>query len=685
MKLNTTMKKVAIALPALLLSVACGFKDNAAQVDERRAQIGAFGLDLTTGDPTVKPGDDFFLYANGKWLSTFEIPEDKSSYGAFTKLADDTEVQGRVLIEAAAAAQAPAGSVEQKVGDYYASFMDEEAIEAAGLEPIAEGLARIQNARDKKQIAALFGSPGVQSVFGIGALPDLKQPDRYSLAIAQAGLGLPNRDYYVKDDAKLKDVREKYVAYIEQMLTLGEIEAPAKKAKAIMAFETALAKVYWPIERTRDAEANYNPKSKAELIAFAPGFDWQTFFEALEIPTRDRFIVRQPTAIRDAARILRETPLDTLKAYLTFHHLSNHASFLPKRFDEAQFAFYGKVLRGQQVQRDRWKRAVAHTNKGVGELVGQMYVEKHFPPESKAKMEELVANLRAALQERLGQLDWLGDDTRKRALEKLATFVPKIGYPDNWKDYSALEVRRGDLIGNLTRVQVWNWRRDIERLDEPVDRDEWFMSPQTVNAYYNPLNNEIVFPAAILQPPFFDPYADDAVNYGGIGAVIGHEIGHGFDDQGRKFSADGSLEDWWTATDVEAFTERTKRLIEQYSGFEVLPGVNVNGAITIGENIGDLGGLNMALHAYKLSLQGKEAPVIDGLTGEQRFFLSWAQVWRAKYREEALRMQVLTDTHSPAYFRVNGAVRNMDEWYEAFGVEPTDKLYLPEEERVRIW
>lgn len=547
------------------------------------------------------------------------------------------------------------------------------------------GLGRILNARDKKEIAALFGAPGVKTLFGVGVVPDLKQPDRYSLVVVQSGLGLPNRDYYLKDDEKLKDVREKYVAYIEQMLRLGEIEAPAKKAKAIMALETALAEVHWPIERTRDAEANYNPHTKAELIAYAPGFDWQTFFDALEIPTRERFVVRQTTAIRDAARLFRDTPLETLRAYLAFHYLSDHASYLPKRFDDAQFAFYGKVLRGQEVQRDRWKRAVSHTDNGVGELVGRMYVEKHFPPESKAKMEALVANLRAALEDRLEQLEWLSDDTRKRALEKLATFVPKIGYPDKWKDYSDLEVRRDDLIGNVTRAQVWDWRRRLARLDEPVDRDEWFMNPQRVNAYYNPLNNEIVFPAAILQPPFFDPHADDAVNYGAIGAVIGHEIGHGFDDQGRKFSADGSLDDWWTEADATAFTERTKSLIEQYSEFEALPGLKVNGAITIGENIGDLGGLNMALHAYRLSLNGEEAPVIDGLTGEQRFFLAWAQVWRAKYRDEALRMLVLSDPHSPPYFRVNGAVRNMDEWYEAFGVQPTDELYLPPENRVRIW
>jgi putative endopeptidase len=683
--LYTGLKKAVLVMPAVLLAVGCSGKQDVPPVEVPKAQIGSFGLDLDAGDPSVKPGDDFFAYANGKWIAAFEIPPDKSSYGVFTKITDETELQVRGLIEAAGAANAPAGSVQQKVGDYYASFLDEEAIEAAGLDPVAPNLERIKNARDKKEIATLFGSVGYRSLFGISVMPDFKQPDRYALYISQAGLGLPNRDYYLKDDEKLKDVREKYVAYIEQMLTLGGVDGAGQKAKAIMAFETALAKAYWPIERTRDAEANYNPHTKSELVAYAPGFDWQAFFEALEIPTRERFIVRQTTAIRDAARLFKDIPLDTLKSYLTFHYLSDHATYLPKRFDDARFAFYGQVLRGQQAQRERWKRAVDHTNTGLGELVGQMYVEKYFPPESKQKMETLVANLQAALKERLAQLEWLGDETRKRALEKLSTFVPKIGYPNKWKDYSDLEVRRDDLIGNVMRAQLWEWRRDIARLDEPVDRDEWFMNPQTVNAYYNPLNNEIVFPAAILQPPFFDPHADDAVNYGAIGAVIGHEIGHGFDDQGRKFAADGSLTDWWTEADSAAFGERAKKLIVQYSQFEALPGLKVNGAITIGENIGDLGGLNMALHAYKLSLGGKEPPVIDGLTGVQRFFLSWAQVWRSKYRDEAIRMQVLSDPHSPAPFRVNGAVRNMDEWYEAFDVQPTDKLYLPPEERVRIW
>jgi len=668
-------------LPAAVLVAACGVSEN----PKPRSAIGDFDLDLSASNPAVSPGDDFFAHAGGKWLASFQIPEDKTSYGPFVKIADDIEVQLRSLIEAAVAAPGPQGSASQRVGDFYASFMDEDGIERAGLEPIAADLSRIQSARDQKDIATLFGTSGMPSVFKIFATPDAKHPDKYSLELGQSGLGLPNRDYYLKDDAKLKDVREQYHAYIEQMLTLGGVTDAATKAKDIMAFETSLARVYWPIERLRDADATYNPYTKAQLLAYAPGFDWQAYLQAKEIPTRESFVLGPTTAIRDAAQIVHGASLDTLKAYLTFHTLNSQAAYLPKRFDDAQFAFNGKVLRGQPVQRDRWKRAVAEANKGVGELVGRMYVEKHFPPESKAKMQALVANLRSSLKQRLEQSTWLGDDTRKRALEKLGTFVTKIGYPDEWKDYSGLDVRRGDLIGNVKRAQLWDWRRDIERLDQPVDRNEWYMTPQRVNAYYNPLNNEIVFPAAILQPPFFDPSADDAVNYGGIGAVIGHEIGHGFDDQGRKFAADGSLEDWWTEADATAFTAQTSKLIAQYSSFEALPGLNVNGAITIGENIGDLGGLNMSLHAYKLSLNGKPAPIIDGLTGEQRFFLSWAQIWRAKYRDEALRVQVLSDPHSPSQFRVNGAVRNMDEWYQAFDIKPTNRLYLPPDQRVKIW
>ena len=578
-----------------------------------------------------------------------------------------------------------AGSPEQKIGDYYSSFMDQAAIEANGLAPATPDMQRIAAAATRNDVAVLFGLPGFASLFDIDLPPDPKSPDRYCIVISQSRLGLPDRDYYLKDDPQLKEIRQKYVAYVEQLLTLGNIADAHAKAAAIMAFETDVARGQWPIEKRRDVDATYNPRTKTQLIAYAPGFPWQAFLGASEIGARENLILSELTAMRDLAALFGRTPLPTLKAYLEFHYLSDHAPYLPQRLDAARFAFYGQTLRGQPQQRERWKRAVNTVNDALGEQVGQVYVTRYFPPESKAKVQELVANLRASLSERIDALSWMTPETKSKAHEKLATFTPKVGYPDKWKDYSSLEVRRDDLIGNVRRASLWQWRYQVARLDKPVDRGEWQMTPQEINAYYNPLNNEIVFPAAILQPPFFDPSADDAVNYGGIGAVIGHEIGHGFDDQGRKFGPDGSLQDWWTSRDVDAFTLRVSRLIKEYSGFEALPGLKVNGANTIGENIGDLGGLNMAYHAYQLSLRGKPAPVIDGFTGDQRFFLSWAQVWRAKFRDGALREIVMSDVHSPPNFRVNGTMPNIDAWYAAFGVQPGDKLYVKPEERVTIW
>ena len=649
------------------------------------ASIGAFGLDLSAGDAGVKPGDDFFAYASGNWFQHFQIPPDRTSFGAFVELDDLSKQRVRELIEQAAASHAQDGTAAQKIGDYYSAYMDQAAIEAHGLAPVQADLKRITSATTRPAIATLFGLPGFSSLFDLDLPPDLKNPDQYSVVISQSSLGLPDRDYYLKDDPKLAELRQKYVAYIEQMLTLGGVAEPAPKAKEIMAFETAAAKVQWAIEQRRDVDATYNPRTKKQLLAYAPGFPWQSFLAASSVGNRDNLVLSELTAIRDLAELFNHTSVGTLQAFLTFHYLSDHASYLPKRLDEARFAFYGTTLRGQPQQRERWKRGVDEVNGALGELVGQLYVAKYFPPESKAKMQDLVANLRASLSERIDTLAWMTPETKSKAHEKLATFTPKIGYPDKWKDYSALQVRRDDLVGNVRRAAEWRWNFQVARLDKPVDRQEWQMTPQTINAYYNPLNNEIVFPAAILQPPFFDPNADAAVNYGGIGAVIGHEIGHGFDDQGRKFGPDGSLEDWWTQQDADVFKTRVDRLIHQYSAFEPLPGLHVNGANTIGENIGDLGGLNMAYHAYQLSLKGQPAPVIDGLSGDQRFFLSWAQVWRAKFRDGQLRELVMSDVHSPPYFRVNGPLPNIDAWYKAFNVQPGDKLYIKPEDRVSIW
>ena len=675
---------IAVALMAAACSVHAEEKGVSSNLTHK-AVIGAFGLDLEARNSSVKPGDDFFSYAIGTWYNTFQIPPDRSSFGAFNELDELSKKRVRELIEAAAATHASAGTPAQKIGDYYAAYMDQDAIESNGLAPAQGDLKRITAATQKSQIAALFGAPGFASLFDVDLPPDLKNPDRYSVVISQSELGLPDRDYYLKDDPKLKEIREKYVAYIGQMLALGAVADSAAKAAQIMAFETAVAKVQWPNEKRRDVDATYNPRSKQQLLAYAPGFAWQPFFDSLQIGQRQELVLSELTAIRDLAALFQRTPLPTLKSYLTFHYLSDHAQFLPKRFDDARFAFYGQALRGQPQQRERWKRAVDVVDGALGEQVGQLYVARYFPPESKTKMQELVANLRASLSERIDALEWMTPETKSRAHEKLATFTPKIGYPDVWKDYSTLQVRRDDLLGNVRRAGEWHWQYQVARLDKPVDRAEWQMTPQTINAYYNPLNNEIVFPAAILQPPFFDPNADAAVNYGAIGAVIGHEIGHGFDDQGRKFGPTGALQDWWTQKDADVYNARVARLIKQFSAFEALPGLHVNGANTIGENIGDLGGLNMAYHAYQLSLQGRPAPVIDGLSGDQRFFLSWAQVWRSKYRDGALREMVLSDPHSPANFRVNGPLPNIDSWYTAFAVQPGDKLYIKPEERVSIW
>jgi predicted metalloendopeptidase len=647
--------------------------------------IGDFGLDLTAGDHKVKPGDDFFTYANGNWYESFTIPPDRSSFGPFDRLDELSKERVRAIIEQAAAAHAAPGTPEQQIGDYYAAYMDEAAIEAKGLAPAQPDLERIAAAHTHAQIAKLFGEPGFASLFDVQLPADFKNPDRYSVIISESTLGLPDREYYLKDDPQLQELRAKYVAYIAQILTLGGVSDVQAKAQAIMAFETAASKVQWPIDKRRDATAIYNPRSKQQLLAFAPGFPWQPFLEVQQLGTRQDLVLAELSAIRDMSALFEHTPVTTLQAFLTFHYLSSHAPYLPKRFDEARFDFYGRTMRGQPQQRERWKRGVDALDDALGEAVGRVYVAKYFPPESKAKMQQLVANLEAALSERIDKLDWMTPQTKARAHEKLAAFTPKIGYPDKWKDYSTMLVRRDDLIGNVRRAAEWQWNYQVERLDKPVDRGEWQMTPQEVNAYYNPSNNEIVFPAAILQPPFFDPNADDAVNYGAIGAVIGHEMGHGFDDQGRKFGPTGALQDWWTPQDAKEFTERTDRLVHQFSSFEALPGLKVNGANTLGENIGDLGGLNMAHEAYHLSLKGKPAPVIDGLSGDQRFFLAYGQVWRQKYREGALRELVMTDVHSPARFRVNGPLPNIDDWYAAFGVQPSDKLFIKPEERVRIW
>ena len=657
-----------------------------------KADIGPWGFDLAAIDKSMKPGDDFFRYSGGAWMKSAQIPPDRSRWGSFNILAAKSEADVKALVEEVSAKAQRPGSVEQKVADFYASYMDTKTIDSLGLKPFEADLAKIAAIKTYEDVVAFVGTPGVPGTlpvgWGIGL--DEKNPDRYSLNVGQAGLGMPDRDYYLKSDAKFAETRAAYRAYIEKMLTLANAPGAAASADAIMAVETKIAELQWPIERQRDRDANYNAKSRAELKAFAPAFPWDAALAAGGIGNQDFFVVGQPDAVVALSMLVRDTPIETWRAYLTFHYLNGSADILPTAFDDASFEFNGKVLTGQQQKRDRWKRATTALSGNpfaapLAEAVGQLYVKKHFSPQAKVEIKKLVDNLLAAYRKRIENLEWMSPETRKVALRKALTARIKIGYPDRWRDYSKLEIKRGDAFGNRLRSAVWDWNRQAVRLNQKTDKDEWGMGPQTVNAYYNPVWNEIVFPAAILQAPFFDPNADPAVNYGAIGGVIGHEMGHGFDDQGAKSDENGILRTWWKKEDEDRFAVKVKALAAQYSQFEPLPGVKVNGDFTSGENIGDLGGLAVARYAYELSLGGKPAPVLDGFTGDQRVFLGWCQVWRSVIREAALRQQVTADVHSPAEYRCNGVVRNIDEWYTAFDVKPGDKMYLKPEERVRIW
>lgn len=693
------MKKFLLCGAAAFALAACGQQESSSsgaatadktETSEQTAQSGApelgdWGVEIADIDPETDPGDDFFRYVNGKWLDTFEIPEEYSSYGSFTVLFERSEDRVKKIIEDAAAGNAPAGSLEQKIGDFYAAFVDTDAINAKGYDVLADDLAKINVIETHEDVARVMGDPrlAVSTPVGIFVNVDAKQTDEYILYITQSGLGMPNRDYYLDD--KFADKRPKYIAYIEQVFDLAGLEGGAEKAQAIFDFEKSLAEAHWEPAKRRNRDLTYNKKTLDELKAFAPELPWDAALEASGLGDQTEFVVREDDAISNTAKIFADTPVETLKAYLTFHQIRNSSAVLPAEMDEANFAFYGTELRGTPKQRERWKRGVAAVNGAMGEAVGKIYVERHFPPESKVQMQELVANLRTALDERLDTLPWMSEETKEQAHAKLEKFTPKIGYPDKWRDYSDLVVVEGEAYQNAANASEFGWNWSISRLGGPVDKTEWGMTPQRVNAYYSPPRNEIVFPAAILQPPFFDPNADPAVNYGGIGAVIGHEIGHGFDDQGRKSDGDGVLRDWWTEEDAANFQELADALGAQYATYEPIPGFPINPALSMGENIGDVGGLAMAYHAYKLSLNGEEAPVIDGYTGDQRFFMAWAQVWKRVVRDEALKNQIATGPHSPARYRVNGVVRNMDAWYDAFNVTEEDDLYLPPEERVQIW
>ncbi|WP_437933546.1 M13 family metallopeptidase [Sorangium sp. So ce341] len=677
------MKKLIAGAVCVLALVGC----DSTQAEPPEPLVS--GIIKENFDPAVRPQDDLFRHVNGSWLARTEIPADKSSYGAFTKLDDDAEAELKAIVEESAAKKNKAdGSDEQKIGDFYTAFMDEAKAEELGLKPLEAELARIDAVKDTAELPALLahlGKIGARHPFSGYIAQDAKDSTQYTVYFFQsAQIGLPDRDYYLSQDEKFSKLRAAYRAHVEKMLGMIGDERAAANAEAILAMETQLAQKHWTRVESRDDDKTYNKYEVARLNELTPGFDFAAFAREAGVTTR-AVIVMQPSAFTAMAEQLKGHSLDTIKAYLKFGLVSSFAPYLSKAYVNENFAFYSKALRGIPEDRPRWKRAVESTEGALGEVVGKIYVAKHFPPEAKARMEVLVKNLLKAYEASIKSLDWMSEDTKARALEKLSKFTAKIGYPRKWKDYSKLTVKGDDLVGNVMRSNEVEYERQAEKLGKPVDREEWMMTPQTVNAYYNASLNEIVFPAAILRPPFFNMAADDAVNYGGIGGVIGHEIGHGFDDQGSKYNGDGNLLSWWTDADRKAFEDRTQALIAQYDKFCPLPDQCVQGALTIGENIGDLGGLSIAYKAWQLAQGGEPAVEIDGLTGDQRFFMGWAQVWARKYRDEELLNRLKTDPHSPSEYRCNGIVSNVPEFYTAFGVKEGDKLYLAPESRVKIW
>ncbi|HEX4568118.1 MAG TPA: M13 family metallopeptidase, partial [Vicinamibacterales bacterium] len=656
--------------------------------------FGAWGVDLTGMDKSVKPGDDFFDYANGTWYKNAVIRSDRTATGSFPNLTILSEQRMTEIVKGLETKSQP-NAEERKIRDLYDAYTDTAAIEKNGLTPAQKDLAAIAALKTLEDVARAMGNPEapVEGPFAVGIAADPKEPTRYVATITQSGLGMPNRDYYLKDDPALATTRDAYRKYLATMLTLaGEQNAQnvGARADAVFTLETEIARDQWTAVESRDADHTYNPMTAATLASSAPGFPWTTFLAAKGLsakgPNGDRIlIVRQNTAVPKLAALFAATSVPVWRDYLTVHYLHTMSACLPKAFDDADFDFFGKVLGGQKVQLPRETRAVRLIDQRLGHPLGKIYVAKYFPPESKAKVEALVDNLLKAYDADIRKIPWMTDATKAKALDKLHHFTPHVGYPDAWRDFSGLTIARGDLIGDIERSDAFEWHHRLDRIDRPVDRNEWNMTPPTVNAYYTSTLNSIFFPAAILQPPFFDPSADDAVNYGGIGAVMGHEIGHGFDDQGSKYSGVGKLESWWTDQDRKAFEERVAALGAQYDSYEGVPGLHVNGKLTMGENIGDLSGLAISLQAYHYSLNGKAAPVIDGYTGDQRYFLGFAQIWRSKSSEASIRRQVLSNPHSPSHWRVVGPTRNVDAWYDTFNVKPGDKYYLPPDKRVHLW
>ncbi len=648
------------------------------------------GLDLDGRLPGVRPQDDLFRHVNGAWIDTATIPEDRPSTGTLRELRDVTEQHVREIVERAAGGDAPEGSELRKIGDLYASFMDEQAIERLGIEPLRAGLAAIAAIESPAGLARALGQfqrQGVSGAFKMYVSTDARRSDRYIMYLAQGGLGMPDESYYRSES--LAGIRDGYRAHLEKLLRLAGIDDPAGAARRILALETRLAADHWDRAATRDAVRCYNLTSRAGLDELAPHFDWAAWQDGLGAPgiALAQVVVRQPGYLDALSQALAEVPLADWKLWLAAHLITATAPLLSSDFAVESFEFHQKALAGVPCQLERWKRGLDVVEGALGEALGKAYVAEHFRPEAKRSMLELVATLTEAHRQNLESLDWMGQATKERALEKLAAFTAKIGYPDRWRDYSAIAISRDDLVGNVQRAESAELDRSLAKLGQPVDKDEWLLTPQTVNAYHNPGMNQIVFPAAILQPPFYDPAADAAVNFGGIGAVIGHEIGHGYDDQGSKYDGTGTLNDWWTPGDRAAFEGRAAALIAQYDALEPqqAPGQHVNGALTVGENIGDLGGVALAYRAYLLSLDGAEPPVIAGLTGPQRFFMSWARVWRGKIRDAEISRRLVVDPHSPEEYRCNAVVRNLDAFHEAFAVQPGDGLWLAPASRVRIW
>lgn len=668
-------------IPSLILVLCLALSGCDAPTEKGRES----GIDRVGMNLQVKPGDDFFEYANGNWLKTAEIPADQTAWGSFSILQEQNLERLHAIAQDAVGAR---DADRARVGALYAAFMDEQGIAAHGLQPLARELAAIAALDDHAAIAAYFGHAsviGVASPLGLWVDQDQRDASRYILHLEQGGLGLPDRDYYFDTSERGQAVLTKYREFIARLLTLADHPEPAAAAARIIGIETRLAGHQWSRLDNRDAEKTYNRYDAAQLRALLHSYELEDFLQAQHLALPEAVIVRQPSYAQAVDQLFREVPPELWRDYLQVRLLSAYAPYLPTAFEELHFDFYQRTLNGQAEPRERWKRAIETLNGQLGELLGKLYVEKHFPPAAKARMEALVGNLLEAYRISISQLDWMGPKTRARALEKLDRFTAKIGYPKRWRDYGALQLAKDDLVGNVLAIQAFNHDYEVGKLGRPVDRDEWFMPPQQINAYYNPGMNEIVFPAGILQPPFFNLDADDAVNYGAIGAVIGHEIGHGFDDQGSKYDGDGNLNNWWTERDRERFEARTRALIAQYDQYEALPGRKVNGALSLGENIGDLGGLGIAFNAYRMSLAGAADPVIDGFSGEQRVFLGWAQAWRMKRRDELAERLLRVAPHAPPQFRVNGVVRNIEAFYRAFEVRPGERLYLPPEERVKIW